>query len=108
MKKLFVFMAVVALSSFSGIKDPLTQQERKFAADFLTSTKNTLNDITKGLSEEQLNYKSAPDRWSVQECVMHIAAAEMGLWHMADSIINTAANPEREARLNPLMSRLSR
>lgn len=99
MKKLFMFLAVVALSSFSGIKDPLTQQERKYAADFLTSTKTTLNDLTKNLSEAQLEYKAAPDRWSVKECVMHIAAAEKGLWQMADSIINTPANPEMRSEI---------
>ena len=33
-------------------------------------------DATKDLSPAQWNCKSAPDRWSVAECMEHIAAAE--------------------------------
>lgn len=33
-------------------------------------------DATKDLSPAQWNFKSAPDRWSVAECMEHIAAAE--------------------------------
>jgi len=31
---------------------------------------------TKGLSEAQWNFKPAPDKWSVAQCLEHIAAAE--------------------------------
>ena len=99
MKKIYVFLAVIALCSFSDVRDPLTEKERKFAGDFLTNTRNTLVDITKNLSEEQLNYKTAPDRWSVEDCVKHIAAAENGIWRMADSIINSPANPEKRSEI---------
>jgi hypothetical protein len=91
--------AVVAIVSFTGVKDPLTEKERKYAADFLTDTRNTLVDITKNLSEDQLKYKAAPDRWSVEDCVKHIAAAENGLWQMADSIIKSPANPEKRSEI---------
>jgi hypothetical protein len=97
MTKIAVLFAVVALSSFSGLKDPLTRNERKFATDFLTDARNTLVDITKNLSEDQLKYKTAPDRWSVEDCVKHIAAAENGIWKMADSIINSPSNPEKRS-----------
>ena len=99
MKKIAVFFALVVICAFTGVKDPLTEKERKFAADFLTDTRNTLVDITKNLTEEQLKYKAAPDRWSVEDCVKHIAAAENGLWRMADSIINTPANPEKRSEI---------
>ena len=99
MKKLAVFFAVVAMCSFTGLKDPLTAKERKFASDFLTDTRNTLMDITKNLSEEQLKYKTAPDRWSVEDCVKHIAAAENGIWKMEDSIINSPVNPEKRSEI---------
>ena len=99
MKKISVFLFIAALCSFTGVSDPLTEKERKFAGDFLTETRNTLADITKNLSEEQLKYKTAPDRWSVEDCVKHIAAAENGLWKMTDSIINSPANPEKRSEI---------
>ena len=53
MKKIFVFFAIVALCSFSLVLDPLTEQERKFANDYLTETQNSLVDITQKLSDAQ-------------------------------------------------------
>ena len=99
MKKIFVFLAIGALCSFSLVQDPLTEQERKFANDYLTETQNSLVDITQKLSDAQLKFKPAADKWSVEECVKHIAAAEMGLWKMADSLINSPANPEKRSEI---------
>jgi|SRR5687767_6923943 len=99
MKKFSVFLFIVALCSFTDVRDPITDKERKFAGDFLSETRNTLVELTKNLSEEQLRYKSAPDKWSVEDCVKHIAAAENGLWHMTDSIINSPANPEKRSEI---------
>jgi len=99
MKKISFILAIVAICAFTGAKDPLTEKERKFASDFLSNTQNTLVDITKGLSEEQLKYKTAPERWSIDDCVKHIAAAENGLWMMADSIIKSPANPEKRSEI---------
>lgn len=47
------------------------------------------------MSDAQLKYKPAPDRWSVEECVKHIAITEQGLWQMANGAIQAAANPEK-------------
>ena len=33
-----------------------------------------------GLSEAQLNFKTAPDRWSVLECVQHITLSSAGIF----------------------------
>ncbi len=98
-KKISFILAIVAICAFTGVKDPLTEKERKFASEFLSNTQNTLVDITKGLSEEQLKYKTTPDRWSIEDCVKHIAAAENGLWMMADSIIKSPANPEKRSEI---------
>lgn len=102
MRKLPVLFSMLLLFSFTDLKNPLTDKERKYANDFLSDTQKTLIETTKGLSDAQLKFKSAPDRWSVEDCVKHIAMAEMGLRHMADSIINTPANPEKrnEIKMN--------
>jgi uncharacterized damage-inducible protein DinB len=43
---------------------------------YLESTKKGVLDATKGLSEAQWNFQPAPGKWSVAECVEHIAATE--------------------------------
>ena len=42
----------------------------------LETSKKGVLDTTKDLSPAQWNFKPAPDRWSVAECMEHIAAAE--------------------------------
>ncbi|MBA4166130.1 MAG: DinB family protein [Chitinophagaceae bacterium] len=95
MKKLLSLFSVILLCSFAHHNDPLSGQERKFASEFLAKTEDTLLAAVKGLSQAQLQFKSAPDRWSIEDCMKHIAIAEGGLWHMTDSIINTEATPDK-------------
>ena len=54
----------------------VTQAEKDKALQYLETTKKNVLEATKGLSEAQWNYKSAPDRWSVAQVMEHIAAAE--------------------------------
>ena len=95
MKKLLTILSIISLCSFIKHNDVLTETERKFATDFLTKTEDTLLASVKGLSKAQLQFKAAPDRWSIEDCMKHIAMAEGGLWHMTDSIINADANPDK-------------
>lgn len=93
------FSVIMMLLISAGLKDPLTNKERKFATDYLKKTEIALRSSIKGLSEAQLKYKPAPDRWSIEDCVKHIAVSEMGLWQMTDSVINKTANPEKRAEI---------
>jgi hypothetical protein len=63
-------------------KKGLTAAERKFAVDLLSKTRNDLLSAVQGLSDAQLNFKPAPDRWSVLECVQHITLSSKGLLDM--------------------------
>src|ERR1700726_1998145 len=54
----------------------LTPADKEKALKYLETTRKNIEEATKGLSDAQWNFKSAPDRWSVAECVEHIAAAE--------------------------------
>jgi uncharacterized damage-inducible protein DinB len=75
----------------------LTTQERDFAVKFLTQTALGVSDAVKGLNEAQLTFKPAADKWSIEECVKHIAAAETNLWTMVEESLNQPANPEKRA-----------
>jgi hypothetical protein len=77
----------------------LTPQERAYAVTFLKETEAGVYKAIKDLSEAQLNFKPAADKWSVLECVKHIAAAEKELWAMAQPTLNQAKNPEKRAEI---------
>ena len=65
-----------AATSAPAAATPLTQADRDKALKYLEETRQGVVDATKGLSEAQWNFKPAPDRWSVAECMEHIALAE--------------------------------
>lgn len=70
-------IALLALSSAATARgQALSQTEKDSALKYLETTKQGVLDATKGLSEAQWNFKSAPDRWSIAQVMEHIAAAE--------------------------------
>lgn len=75
----------------------LSDKERDFAVKFLTETELGVIDAVKGLNEAQLTFKPAAGKWSIEDCIKHIAAAETNLWTMVEESLNQAANPEKRA-----------
>lgn len=95
MKKLPVFFIAFLLLAFTGTKAPISDKERKTAAELLTQTEQGVFNSLLGMSDAQLNFKAAPDKWSISDCVKHIAVTEQVLWKMADDALKQAANPEK-------------
>lgn len=60
----------------------LSAADRERALKYLESTKQGVTDAAKGLTREQWNFKAGPDRWSIAQCVEHVAAAEDLLYGM--------------------------
>ena len=77
-RKSSVALALVCalLFAFTVRAQDRTQADKDKALAYLESTKNDVLDATKNLSTAQWNFKAAPDRWSIAECMEHIAAAE--------------------------------
>ena len=97
MKKLLIFMGIIAGISFMPADNALSKKEKKAAAKFLKETEKGVLSSIKGLSVAQLTYKPAADKWSVEDCMKHIAATEIGLWKMTEGSIKGAANPEKRS-----------
>jgi hypothetical protein len=94
MKRKLTLLGLV-LCLVSGLQaQTLTAADRDKAEKYLKQTEKGVLDATKGLSEAQWNFKSAPDRWSVAQVVEHIAAAEDMLRGM---ITQTMTAPPRPA-----------
>lgn len=92
-------MAIAMLSSFSLADNSISQEERKKASDFLMETRKGVQSAIKGLNEAQLKFRSAPDKWSVEDCLKHIAITEQMLWSMVEESLKNPATPEKRSEI---------
>jgi len=58
----------------------LTDAERAHATEYLEKTKSKLVATVRPLSEAQYNFKAAPDKWSIRECIEHITVTERAIF----------------------------
>ena len=96
-----LLIALLVVTGLAGTihSDSISQKERKFALKEMKETKNEVLKSIKGLSDKQLNFRSAPDHWSVQECINHIALSEKNLWHLLEGTMKAPANPEKRSEI---------
>lgn len=92
---MLLLLPAVLLLAFSGSDGKVSKKEKRSAAKFLKETERGVLESVEGLSEAQLKFKSAPDKWSVEDCLKHIAVTEGALWQMAEGALKQAANPEK-------------
>jgi len=74
MKTLVLLSALVSFGAANA--QTLSKQDRDKAVTYLQQTRDGVAASVKGLSDAQMKWKSAPDRWSVAETLEHIAKAE--------------------------------
>jgi hypothetical protein len=99
MKKLLLLFSAVVMLSFSATDYTISKKEKKSATKFLKQTKEGVFDAVKGLSDVQLKFKPAEDRWSVEECLKHIAITEQMLWGMEEANLKQPATPEKRSEV---------
>lgn len=54
----------------------LTPDERRHAGQYLRQSRQALQNVVQGLSDDQWNYKPAPEVWSIAENVEHLVLVE--------------------------------
>jgi hypothetical protein len=74
--RIALLLAVTVSFVCTARAQELTQADRERAVQYLETTKKGVLEATKGLTSAQWNFKPAPDRWSIAECMEHIASAE--------------------------------
>jgi hypothetical protein len=94
-------LGLLVITGLAGtLKDnSISKKERKHALGMLKETKEDAIDACKGLSDAQLNFKANPEKWSVKECMYHIAGAEKTLWTFFENAMKAPANPEKRAEI---------
>jgi DinB superfamily len=80
-------------------EDPLmTAEERDKAIKLLKESHKQTLDLMEGLSEEQLKFKAAPEKWSVLEVAEHISMAEGLIFGAVEGALAAKENSEWETK----------
>lgn len=72
----------------------LTKEDRAFGVQYLKETRRQLLDAVAGLSDAQMKFKAAPDKWSIAEIVEHLVNAENAVFMVTQQIIKTPLQAE--------------
>ena len=105
MKKPLLFAFVLLGLSFTipnrakAPNAPISDKERSYAIKFLNQTEYDVLSKVGTLTQAQLQYKPAPDVWSVEECLKHIAISEQNLWQMISGQLQQPVNPDKRAEI---------
>jgi len=99
MKKFFLGLGILMGCHVQLHAQAMTNAERDFLVKHLTETKAYLHDAVKGLSEAQLNFKTTPERWSIKECLEHIANTELLVAQRTRELIEEPANPDKRSEI---------
>jgi hypothetical protein len=62
--------------------DPMSQKDREHLIAHLEMTQSWMMSEVASLSNAQLNFRPAPDRWTIAEVVQHLAIAETKYWKL--------------------------
>jgi uncharacterized damage-inducible protein DinB len=97
--KLFIVAFALLTTSFSNSEAQLTDAERKYAANLLQETEDNLLKKIKGLSAEQLNFKSDTNSWSIAQVVEHLAISENNFNEFVQMALKEKADPQKRAEV---------
>lgn len=94
MKRILLSLAnLVLISSTLLAQTHLSAEDRSKAIDYLKETQSAYLKVVKGISDEQLNFRSDEESWSVAECVEHIAASEQSFFDLVEMTLKTDPDP---------------
>lgn len=98
MKKVVWFLPILLFVTAMAFSQTLSPADRDKGVQYLEQTRDGVAAAVKGLSEAQLKFKPAPDRWSVAETLEHIALAEDFIFqNITDKIMKAPAGaPDRD------------
>ena len=90
--------ATLSLASTASLRaQDASAADKEKALALLEDSKQGVLASVKGLSEAQWNFKAAPEKWSVAECMEHIAAAEDFIRALiTDTVMKAPAAPDRD------------
>jgi uncharacterized damage-inducible protein DinB len=80
-------------------ENKMTSAERESLLKHLAESRERLLRMAQGLSREQLHYRPAPGRWTVAECLEHIAFVEARVLGFVQKTLETVPDPSKRSAL---------
>lgn len=83
--KIFATLLCIALAAGNALPleaAPMTDKDRERLIAHFQMTGAWLQDEVAHLSQAQLDYRAAPDKWTIAEVVQHLVLAEPGYWKL--------------------------
>lgn len=77
----------------------LTEIEKTKMKTILNSSLMKFNSAINNLSEAQLNFRPAPDKWSIAECIEHITLAELEFSKILGREMQKPSNPALRSKI---------
>ena len=95
-----LLLTLLVITGLAGtLKDTsLSHKERKSAMNLMKSTRMDVLKNVKGLSTNQLNFKTTGN-WSIKDCIYHIASSEKNLWAIIETSLKKQSNPEKRSEI---------
>lgn len=87
------------LPQIGGAEESSMIKDKEFLLNYFEETEDNLEEITEGLSEDQLRYKSSEDRWSVSQVLEHIILTERAIFKMTIELMGKEPSPERRSEI---------
>lgn len=94
--KIAAAAALVFLSCPALFGQPITTEERRKTVVELERTRDLLLNSLDGVSEANAAKKPAADRWSVLECVEHLALTERGIFAAMQATLKSPVSSEED------------
>lgn len=88
-------LCLVLLAS-AALAQTLSQGERDYAMSALHASGKRFLDTIAPLSEAQMKWKPAPDKWSVAEVAEHITVLEVFFPQKMEQVMSSPAAPEKK------------
>jgi uncharacterized damage-inducible protein DinB len=76
MKKIPMLLCALFLLGVTAPTQELSKADREKGVKYLEETRDGVVAAVSGLSDAQWHFKAGPDRWSIAECLEHIALSE--------------------------------
>jgi uncharacterized damage-inducible protein DinB len=83
---------------FTADDPKMTAEERAKAIKLLKDSQQETLEALEKLSDQQLKFKAAPEKWSILEVAEHIMLAESLLFGAVERALATQPNPEWETK----------
>ncbi|MBX3239993.1 MAG: DinB family protein [Chitinophagaceae bacterium] len=96
MKHLFCCLIAIALVSSSFTQTGNRTHDKDFLLNYFEQTFENLEEVVEGLSEKQLQFKLAPEKWSVSQCLEHIVLSEKLLLGLVKQAMESEPAPGRK------------